>query len=197
MKRITVRLPEDIVFAFDEADGNRSALMREVLSKHVANGKVDVPDRIQKLARAERAKQKARWDVKDAGLRGRAYRFVVQRWDEGTHDPDAMDRALTGFREEAESSEDPGAEEYIRRLMLWYRDSWPTSNVESRPDFPDAARFHDGVPTIGPTKGESLTVKRARDAIENSETQKEAFELLKEKMPPASARAAIAEVETQ
>lgn len=143
MRRITVRLPDDTVQAFDEAPANRSKLIRNLLVDHVAEGGLDVPDRLQKLANADRAKERNRWDVKDSGLRGRAYRFVKQRWQEGTHPPDALDRALGGFRDEASASEDEGAVEYIENVASWYSANWPEHDPSRRPEFPDAAAFHD------------------------------------------------------
>lgn len=179
MKHLSIRLPESVIEAYDHADGTRSELMREVLTEPVADGELEVPDRYRNLARAERAKQRARWDVKDAGIRGRAYKFVAQRWEDGTHPPDALRRACRGFAEEAAvASEDEEAVAYIEAMLAWVEENWPADGAAARGPFPDAAEFHGEAEALAAQDPADAAVERAEELRDAGLDSGEAVERL-------------------
>jgi len=95
MKRISIRLPEDLIAAYDDADGTRSAVMRRRLSEAVRDGEVSGVDAdLRTLVEAEDAKDRARLARRRGSFRERCHSFYADKWSSGLVTPrDAEDMA--------------------------------------------------------------------------------------------------------
>lgn len=140
MKRITIRVPEDIVRAYDEAEGNRSAMMRRALSDRVAEGELSgVPDDILQLAEAEAAKDEGRLARKRGTFRERCQSFFREKWQTGAVTPrDAEDMAVSWRREATIYGAEYVA--FVEAITEWYAENW-TVHEHERPAFPDPSLF--------------------------------------------------------
>jgi hypothetical protein len=148
MRRISIRLPDDLIRAYDMADTNsRSEAMRAVLTDAVANGHVEgVPDDLRKLAERERVVDTGRLARKRATYKSRVYGFYGDKWETGAITPtDARDLAAS-WRSEAklyDSDDDADTdrfEEFLDAVLDWYAANWSTTAAE-RPEWPDAGRL--------------------------------------------------------
>lgn len=136
MKRISIRLPEDLIAAYDSADGTRSAVMRRRLSEAVRDGEVSGVDAdLKTLVEAEDAKDKSRLARRRGTFRPRCYSFYEGKWETGLVTPaDAEAMADSWFKEAALYGAPQVA--FVDALLEWYEQRWTTDKTE-RPRFPD------------------------------------------------------------
>ena len=140
MKRVTVRIPEDVVRAYDEAAGNRSALMRRRLAEAVEDGELsDVPADVEALASAEAAKDRGRLNRKRGTFRERCHSFYADKWESGAVTPTDAEDMAESWRREATIY---GAEyvAFLEAIVEYYRDEWSVHDRERGP-FPTPGRF--------------------------------------------------------
>jgi len=140
MRRVSLRLPEDLVAAFDSAEGNRSALMRRRLSEAVVDGELSgVPADVAALARAAAAADDGRIDRRRASFRARCHSFFHDRWESGVCTPGDAEQCAESWRIEA-AEYGPEFRQYVDELVDFYRREWePTAR--GRPEWPDAEYF--------------------------------------------------------
>jgi hypothetical protein len=146
MRRVTIRLPNDLVDAYDAADGgSRSHVMRRVLLDAVAGGTFEaVPDDLQTLAERERAVDTGRLARKRATFKKRLIDYYAQKWEGGAITPTDAAELATSWRAEAslydrDRDGSPNAD-LLDAVLDWYRANWSRTAAE-RPDFPDAGRL--------------------------------------------------------
>lgn len=148
MRRVTIRVPNDLVDAYDAADGgSRSHVMRRVLLDAVADGRVEgVPADLRTLAERERAVDTGRLARKRATYKKRLLDYYRDKWEDGAVTPtDAADLA-TSWRAEAslyDRDRDPGDDPHealLDAVLDWYRANWSRKAAE-RPEWPDAGRL--------------------------------------------------------
>jgi len=145
MRRVTIRIPDDLLRAYDLADTNRSQLMRRVLLDAVADGRVEgVPDDLRKLAERERVVDGGRYARKAATYKSRLYQFYAQKWEDGAVTPTDAATLAASWRAEAQLYDDDTDgtphEDLLEATLDWYRANWSRSAAE-RPDWPDAGRL--------------------------------------------------------
>jgi len=140
MKRISIRLPEDLIAAYDSADGNRSAVMRRRLAEAVVDGELsDVDADLRTLAEAEAAKDEARLARRRGSFRERAHSFYGDKWSGGMTTPDdARDMAVSWETEAALYGADYVA--FLDAMLGWFSDNW-TIDPGRRPEWPDGSVF--------------------------------------------------------
>ena len=137
MKSISVRLPRDVVAAFDAADANRSQLIRRLLTDAIADGQVEVPDDLRTLARRESAVDHGRLPRKRSTFKKRAYDHFADAWDHGAVTAsDAEDMAESWSREAAIYGREQIA--FIDSIVGWYVDHY---SVPERPEWPAPDAF--------------------------------------------------------
>lgn len=146
MRRVTIRVPDDLVRAYDMADaGSRSAVMRRVLLDAVADGDVQgVPHDLRKLAERERVVDSGRYARKRATFKSRVHGFYAEKWEDGAVTPtDAADLAASWRSEAAlyddELDADPH-DAFLDAILDWYRANWSRTAAE-RPEWPDAGKL--------------------------------------------------------
>lgn len=138
MERVSLRLPRDVIRAFDSASGNRSAVMRRVLTDAVAEGEVAaVPPDLMALAEREAAVDRGRLARKRGTFKRRVYDWYADKWRSGAVTAaDAEDLAVSWRHEAALYGEEALA--YLDAILDWYRESWDPAD---RPDWPDPGMF--------------------------------------------------------
>lgn len=138
-RKVSVRLPEHLVRAFDRADGNRSALMRRVLREAVADGEVEgVPDDLRALAAVQQAVDAGRLDRRRGTFRKRCAEFFRDKWQGGfTTADDAEDMAESWLTEAAVYG--PAYVAWVEAVVDWYSENW---DPIARPDWPDPGTLH-------------------------------------------------------
>jgi hypothetical protein len=140
MRPITVRLPEDLVAAYDAADGGRSALMRRRLSEAVVDGELTgLPADVAALARASAAADDGRIDRRRASFRERCHSFFQDRWTSGACTPSDAEQCAESWRTEA-SEYGPEFREYVDEIVGFYGLEWAATRRE-RPEWPDPEYF--------------------------------------------------------
>lgn len=192
MKRVTLRIPEDIVRAYDEADGNRSALMRRQLSRGVADGHLEgVPDDIRQLAEAEDAKDRGRLERKRGTFRKRCHSFYGDQWRSGAVTPGDAEDMATSWEREATIY---GAEylAFVQAIADWYAENW-TVHEHERKAWPDPGLF------IGRSDPESIDVperlvETMTDARDRGISKADAINRVSAFHPEARVERAAAEV---
>lgn len=145
MRRVTIRLPDDLLRAYDLADANRSKLMRRVLLDAVADGRVEgVPDDIRKLAERERVVDGGRYARKRATYKSRLYRYYRDKWEDGAVTPTDAATLAASWRAEAalydDDEDDTPHDDLLDAVLDWYRANWSRTAAE-RPEWPDAGRL--------------------------------------------------------
>jgi hypothetical protein len=138
MERVTLRLPSDLIRAYDRADGNRSALMRRRLSEAVEEGELtSVPGDLLVLAEREAIVDRGRLDRKRATFKTRAHDFFSGRWETGGVTPDDVDTLADSWRHEGTLF---GAEHvaFVEEIVEWWSVNY---DPISRPDMPGAGHF--------------------------------------------------------
>jgi hypothetical protein len=140
MRNISIRLPEDLVAAYDEAEGGRSALMRRRLSEAVVDGELTgVPADVAALARASAAADEARIDRRRASFRERCHSFFETKWKSGACTPDDAEQCAESWRAEA-GEYGPEFRTYADEIVGFYRLEWAAARRE-RPEWPDPEYF--------------------------------------------------------
>lgn len=146
MRRVTIRLPDDLIAAYDAADaGSRSHVMRRVLLDAVAAGTVEgVPEDLQVLAEREQAVDTGRLARKRATYKKRLIEFYGDKWEGGAITPTDAAELATSWRAEASlydrDRDDTPNEDLLDAVVDWYRANWSRTAAE-RPDWPDAGRL--------------------------------------------------------
>lgn len=145
MRRVTVRIPDDLLRAYDMAEGNRSELIRRILLDAVADGEVSgVPPDIRKLAERERAVNSGRLARKQATYKSRLLEFYREKWEDGAVTPTDAATLAASWRAEARLYDDDREgtphEDLLDALLDWYRANWSRTAAE-RPAWPDAGRL--------------------------------------------------------
>lgn len=186
MDRVTVRVPSDIVRAYDKAEGNRSALMRRRLSEAVENGELTgVPDDLQTLAERENIIDRGRLSRKRATFRTRAAEFFASQWSGGGVTPDDADELAHTWRKEG-SLYGSAYIAYVDAILEWYRTHYDPLD---RPAFPDAGEF---IAKADPSAVdlERHLVETLSDAADKGLSKQTAIERVSEFHPTAKVRAA-------
>ena len=185
MRRVTIRIPDDLLRAYDMADVNRSQLMRRVLLDAVADGRVEgVPTDIQKLAERERVVDGGRYARKRATYKSRLYQYYAEKWEDGAVTPTDAATLAASWRGEAALYDDDEDgtphEDLLEAILDWYRANWSRSAAE-RPQWPDAGRLlraagvgedDDATAGLGVT---SELVDEVEDMAANNVDQREAM----------------------
>lgn len=164
MRRVTVRLPEDVVAAFDAADGNRSALMRRRLQEAVEDGELNnVPEDLRRLAAREQAVDRGRYDRKVATFKERCHGFFREKWESGA--VDAEDAALLAESWRAEASlYGPDALAFVEAVVDYWEAEWSAA-THARPAFPEPGHFMAGAEDAEPDlRGELVEAVEAARA---------------------------------
>jgi len=140
MRPVTIRLPEDLVAAYDGAEGGRSALMRRRLSEAVVDGELTgVPADVASLARAAAAADDGRIDRRRASFRERSHSFFRDKWESGVCTPDDAEACAESWQKEAREY-GPAFGWFVEELLGFYRREWePTAR--GRPEWPDPEYF--------------------------------------------------------
>lgn len=141
MERVTIRLPSGTVRAYDSADGNRSKVMRSVLSGAVADGQVEgVPEDLRTLAAVEDTVQKGALPRRRGTFRKRCAEFFKEKYRSGYVTPDDAEEMAESWRNEAVIY---GAEylAWVEAITGWYAENWDPSDAV-RSDWPDPGAFH-------------------------------------------------------
>jgi hypothetical protein len=126
-----------MIDAYDEADGNRSELMRDALREHIEDGRLDeLPERYELLAARESAVAEGRLERERGKFRHNVREFFASRWREGSTPDEAEDMAES-YRAEAELYGDE-YEQFVEAVVSFYVDEW---KVTGRPDFPTTDEF--------------------------------------------------------
>jgi hypothetical protein len=130
MRKVSIRIPEPLVRAYDDADGSRSAVMRRVLSEAVADGDVQgVPEDLRTLAERERAVEGGELARKAGTFKQRAHDYFGEKWRSGAVTADDAERLAESWRDEAALY---GAEDlaYVEAVVDYWADEWAA--VEAR-----------------------------------------------------------------
>ena len=140
MRRVTLRLPEDLVAAYDDADGNRSAVMRRRLAEAVTAGEVTgIDEDLRALAEAEEAKDKGRLSRKRGTFRKRCHSFFGDQWKSGAVTPtDAEDMSESWATEATIYGSEYLA--FLNAVVDWYAEHWSVHDVD-RPQWPGPGVF--------------------------------------------------------
>lgn len=140
MDRVTLRLPSHVVRAYDEAAGNRSALMRRQIVDAVADGElIDVPPDLQTLAERESAVDNNALGRARGKFRQRTYDQFSRAWETGAvTTADAKDRATSYRREGALYG--PSYVAFVDAIITWWEDNYRPGARET-PGFPPAKHF--------------------------------------------------------
>lgn len=140
MKRISIRLPEDLIAAYDDADGTRSAVMRRRLSEAVRDGEVSGVDAdLRTLVEAEDAKDRARLARRRGSFRERCHSFYREKWSSGLVTPSDAEDMAESWEAEAALYGAPYVA-FVDAVIAWYRDRWTPEHTE-RPEFPRGSTF--------------------------------------------------------
>jgi len=138
MRKVSIRLPENVVAAYDSAEGTRSELMRRRLVEAVEQGELrGVDDDLQLLAEAEAAVDKGKLTRRRATFKSRFHQFAERKWEGGGVTGDDMDDLADSWRDEAALF---GREEleYVRVVVRWFEANY--SHADRAP-FPSADYF--------------------------------------------------------
>jgi hypothetical protein len=138
MRKVSLRLPEHLVAAYDSADGTRSAVMRRRLVEAVEGGEVrGVDDDLQLLAEAEAAVDRGKLTRRRATFKSRFHDFAAGKWTDGAVTGDDMDDLAESWRDEAALF---GRDEllYVRVVVEWYVENYSPTD---KPPFPTAEYF--------------------------------------------------------
>jgi len=164
MRKVSIRLPEPLVHAYDEADGSRSAVMRRVLSGAVADGEVEgVPADLRTLAERERAVEGGELARKAGTFKQRVHDYFAEKWRSGAVTPDDAERLAESWRDEAALY---GAEDlaYVEAVVDYWRDEWAAVEAR-RGDWPSPAVFlAEAEPRLVDAEVEDRLVDTLRDA---------------------------------
>ena len=190
MRKVSIRLPDDVVEAYDSAHGTRSAVMRRILTGAVADGELDdVPEDLITLAAAEDAKDEGRLSRRRASYKKRVYQHFRDAWASGlVTDTDAEEMAESWETESALYGEEHMA--FCDAVIEWYTDKW---EPDSRPAWPEPSEFHL-LADPGEVNVEDRLVRVVREAKEQGYSQHAAEARLTRYHGEATARKAVQEV---
>lgn len=172
MTPVSLRLPDHLVRAYDASDGNRSKVMRRVLSEAIEGGEVEgVPDDLQTLAAVETIIDEGQLTKRRGTFRKRVAEFFADKWDSGYVPPADADRMAESWRDEAALF---GAEyvAWTEALVGWYQDNWEPID-DQRPEWPDAGTLYERADPSS-VDMDSRLVSTMRDAREAGLTREEA-----------------------
>jgi hypothetical protein len=138
MQKVSIRLPGNVIDAYDDADGTRSAVMRRRLVEAVEDGEVDgVGEDLKTLVEREAAVDRGRLARKRGKFKQRCYDFFRDCWQGGAVTPsDASDLAESWEAEAAIYGAEHMA--FVEAVVEWYREEWDA--IERSP-FPDPGVF--------------------------------------------------------
>ena len=139
MRRVTVRVPDELVAAYDRADGNRSKLMRRALAEAVSDGEVaGVPEDLRTLAAVEEIVADGQLARRRGTFRKRVAEFFEDKWESGyVTGADAADMAESWRREATMYG--PSHVAFVDAVADWYADNW---DPVARPAWPTPGTFH-------------------------------------------------------
>ena len=191
MRKVSIRLPDDVRRAYEVADGgSMSALMRRRLTDAVADGELEgVGPDLQTLAERERVVDSGRLARKRATFKSRAYRFYRQKWEDGAVTGRDARELSTSWRSEAkiyddQDDDEPGPEAFLDALLDWYEANY-TARAAQRPEWPDAGKllraagFEDTDPVTAGIDGE--LVEAAEDMADRGVERADAFRKLSDR----------------
>lgn len=140
MDRVTLRIPASVVRAYDDADGNRSELMRRRLTQAVADGEVSgvAPD-LRQLADIESAVSQGELTRRRGTFKSRVHSFFAEKWDNGAVTAQDADDMATTWLDEA-AVHGPEQVAYVQAVLDWYRENY-TADPTAKPEFPPADYF--------------------------------------------------------
>jgi hypothetical protein len=191
MDRITLRLPGEIVAAFDRAEGNRSELMRARLTEAVADGEIETPEEYQILAERQQIVTDGDLARKRGRFRERAHDYFADRWATGAVTPYDMDDLAETWRQEgALYGEDYLA--FIEAMVGFYGDNWHPS-AGGRPDWPEPGHFLQEIDAVDVDVTEQL-IETMKQAKRNGRDRKTAIRTVSKWHPDSVAEQAASEV---
>jgi len=198
MRKVSVRLPDHLVRAYDEAEGNRSAVMRRRLAEAVVEGEVDgVPADLMTLAERERAVEENELGRKRGTFRQRCYDFFANKWDGGAVTPDDADDLADSWRDEA-AIYGPEYEAFVTAILDWYAENWAAYDDGAAFPTPGAfvARSGAAAATVAEagTDASDRLVQHVAGAYDRGVPRGEAVAAIAEYHPEERARAAVEEV---
>jgi hypothetical protein len=139
MPRVTLRLPQNVITAFERADANRSKAMRAVLTDAVADGEVEgVPDDLRALAAVEGVVSGGELERRRGTFRRRCAEFYKDKFQSGyvtAADAEAMSES---WRSEAAVYGDAYLA-WVDAVVGWFTENW---GPVSRPAWPQPGTFH-------------------------------------------------------
>lgn len=192
MERVTLRLPRHLVAAYENAEGNRSALMRRRLSEAVENGELKgVGEDLAILATREAIIDRGRLERERGKFKENVYQFFGERWDAGATPPSDADQLAESFRREAAIYGERHLA-FVEAIVGWYRENWTLQGT--RKPWPDAKTFHTRADPSQVNVTERLTdlLREARDELNMSKP--EAIDRVGKFHDKATVEAAAAEV---
>jgi hypothetical protein len=180
MRKVSLRLPEHLVAAYDSADGTRSAVMRRRLVEAVEDGEVrGVDDDLQLLAEAEAAVDRGKLTRRRATFKSRFHDFAAGKWTNGAVTGDDMDDLAESWRDEG-ALFGRGELEYVAAVVRWYRANY---SPHDKPPFPTpeyfVAQMRDAMSVSEP--GEDVPdrlVDVAREAVDDGVPRRQVIDRL-------------------
>jgi hypothetical protein len=138
MQKVSIRLPGDVIDAYDEAEGTRSAVLRRRLVEAVEDGEVaGVPKDLRTLVEREAAVDRGRLARKRGTFKQRCYDFYRDKWDGGAVTPEDAESLAESWEAEA-AIYGPESVAFVDAVLDWYRERWAATN---RAGFPDPGVF--------------------------------------------------------
>lgn len=139
MRKVSIRLPDHLIAAYDSADGNRSAVMRRRLSEAVADGEVKgVAEDLQTLAEVEVAKDRGRLPRRRATFKTRCHDFFSKLWESGAVTAENAGDLAESWHAEADVFGEEEVE-FLTNIIEWWKANYdPNGHL---PPFPDPPQF--------------------------------------------------------
>lgn len=164
MEKVSIRVPEPLLRAYDEADGSRSAVMRRVLSEAVAEGEVEgVPEDLKTLAERERAVEEGELARKAGTFKQRVHDYFGEKWRSGAVTPDDAERLAESWKDEA-ALYGAGNLAYVEAVLDYWREEWAAVEPK-RGEWPSPAVFlAEAEPALVEGEVEDRLVDTLRDA---------------------------------
>lgn len=190
MQKVSIRVPPEVIQAYDDADGTRSAVMRRRLIEAVEEGEVSgVGDDLKTLVEREAAVDRGRLARKRGKFKQRCYDYFRDCWQGGAVTPSDADDLAESWRAEASIY---GREHvaFVESVVEWYQREWTATR---RGGFPDPGVF------VAESDPEAVDVparlvETMREARSEGVDREQAVESVSKFNPDAEVETAAAEV---
>lgn len=192
MRKISIRVPDDVVTAYERADANRSELIRRAMIEYLTDGEVDVPADLVTLAERAEAVERGKLPRRRGKFRREMLDFFEDHYESGAVPPEAAEDMAQSWLAEAGIY----GEDHLRfaeAILAWYRENWDIRSHE-RPPWPDPAVIFDRAEEIEVDVNDRLRAT-VRNAIEQGADPEAIVRRLGKKYPRTDIEAAIQEHE--